>query len=280
MNLKIGICGLGIVGNAMKVSLMKKGYILNDNLFVYDKFKEIGNINNLLSSDILFLPLPTIYDEKTQSYDLSAINTTLEFLSNNSFQGVIVIKSTVEPTTVDQLSEKYQLDMLHNPEFLTARTAEDDFHNQTHIVLGKGKLCNDTKFNNVFEFYKMNYDAYISICSSTEAETMKLFLNSFYAIKVQFFTELYLTCQKLNMDYNCVRELMLKNGWINQMHTTIPGPDGKISYGGLCFPKDTTALSHFMEMNGIPNGVLEATINERSKMRSGEDTNVIKKFDN
>ena len=40
---------------------------------------------------------------------------------------------------------------------------------------------------------------------------------------------------------------MLKNGWINPMHTTVPGPDGQLSYGGFCFPKDTNALLQFMK---------------------------------
>jgi UDP-glucose 6-dehydrogenase len=64
---------------------------------------------------------------------------------------------------------------------------------------------------------------------------------------------------------------MLKNNWINPMHTTVPGPDGKMSYGGLCFPKDTNALNHYMRRNGIPNKVLNATIEERNEMREDKD---------
>ena len=60
---------------------------------------------------------------------------------------------------------------------------------------------------------------------------------------------------------------MLKNGWINPMHTTVPGPDGEISYGGLCFPKDTNALNKYMKRENTPNKVLEACIKERNEMR-------------
>ena len=76
---------------------------------------------------------------------------------------------------------------------------------------------------------------------------------------------------------------MLKNGWINPMHTTIPGPDGTISYGGLCFPKDTNALMYFMEKFDVPHNVLEATINERNIMRKENNQNIIQniiQFDN
>jgi UDP-glucose 6-dehydrogenase len=61
---------------------------------------------------------------------------------------------------------------------------------------------------------------------------------------------------------------MLKNNWIYPLHTNIPGPDGNISYGGLCFPKDTNALNSFMKKIETSNSILKATIEERNKMRN------------
>jgi UDP-glucose 6-dehydrogenase len=75
---------------------------------------------------------------------------------------------------------------------------------------------------------------------------MKIFCNCFYATKIQFFTEIYLLCEKTGCDYNVVKNMMLGNGWINPMHTNVPGNDGNISYGGYCFPKDTNALNEYM----------------------------------
>ena len=274
---KIGIIGLGFVGGAIFKSFIEKGYKLNENLFVYDKYKDngIGSIDEILYADITFVSLPTIYNTKVKNYELNAINETLELLKNKNYKGLIVLKSTIEPGTSDKLSKEFGLDIVHNPEFLTARTAFYDFHNQTHIVLGKCESCDDIKYELLYNFYNNNYKtATISKCQSIESESMKLFLNSFYAVKVQFFTEIYLLCQKLNLNYDNIKDLMLKNGWINSMHTTIPGPDGKISYGGLCFPKDTLALSHFMEKLDIPYEVLKATISERSMMRTNENENI------
>jgi len=51
------------------------------------------------------------------------------------------------------------------------------------------------------------------------------------------------------------------------MHTQVPGTDGKLSYGGMCFPKDTRALCAYMEKHGIINSVLKATVNEQKSMR-------------
>jgi UDPglucose 6-dehydrogenase len=100
---------------------------------------------------------------------------------------------------------------------------------------------------------------------------MKIFCNCFYAVKIQFFNELYVTCQKNGSNYNKVRDMMLKNNWINPMHTSVPGPDGKLSYGGLCFPKDTSALNNYMIKNKLPNKLLNATIEERNEMREDKD---------
>lgn len=269
----IGISGLGIVGTAMYSSLQAKNYILGDNLFIYDKYKnDNGNFDDLLLTDILFLALPTQYDSNSKTYCLDPITETLDILKIRNYKGTIVIKSTVLPKTIDQLIFKYGLDLVHNPEFLTARSAFEDFHCQKHIVLGKGLGCDNIKFESVISFYKSNYpDAEISICKASESESMKLFLNTFYATKVQFFTEIFLLCNKLGIEYDNVKELMLKNKWINPMHTNIPGPDGKISYGGLCFPKDTNAINQFMENLNVSHKVLDAVISERDDMRNEQD---------
>lgn len=269
--MKISIIGLGFVGNAMYESFNLK----NDGSYQivgYDKYKNggIGTFELCLSSDIIFLALPTPYNGIKCEYDKSSIYSILDELKNYKYDKCIVIKSTVEPNTTDLLQSLYPLmNFIHNPEFLTARTAFFDFHNQSHIVLGKSNLCNNDMYNTVINIYKSFYsNAEISLCSATESESMKIFCNSFYAVKVQFFNELYLLSQKLNINYNIVVNLMLKNKWINPMHTQVPGPDGKLSYGGMCFPKDTNALLQIMKNHNSSHNILESCIKERDEMRN------------
>jgi UDPglucose 6-dehydrogenase len=277
---KISIIGLGFVGNAMYTSFISKGFKEQYDLFGYDKFKNggIGNILDTLKSDIVFLALPTPYSDQSKSYNLNSIHEICVYLNSNNFSGVIVIKSTVEPETTENLSKQYQnLQFIHNPEFLSSRTAFEDFNNQKHIVLGKSSSCTDKSFNLVNEFYSTYYpEAKISICTSLESECMKLFANCFYAVKVQFFTELYLVCQANSCDFEKVKSMMFSNNWINPSHTNIPGPDGQISYGGMCFPKDTNALNEYMKKINSPNLILESCIIERNLMRSDNKTNTYK----
>ena len=156
------IIGLGFVGGSMYKSFINKGLIENNNLFGYDKYcrdKGTGEFEDALKSDIIFLALPTQYNSKNKQYDKTAIYETCDKLQENNFNGVIVIKSTVEPSTTDMLSDKYkQLSFIHSPEFLTARTAYQDFHNQFHIVLGQSKNCSGNKLETVKSFYSKYYN--------------------------------------------------------------------------------------------------------------------------
>ena len=264
-DLKVGVIGLGFVGSSM----LKSFKIHECNVKGYDLYKESDPFLETIDSDIVFLCLPTVYDDELKEYDKSCIEYVCNDLQNNSYNGLVVIKSTVEPTTTDKLSEKYKsLKFVHNPEFLTAATAFEDFHNQKHIVLGKSKNVKNKDVTVLKKFYKKNYPkAKFSLCTCLESESMKSFVNCFYSVKIQFFNELYVLCQKMNCDYDNVKKLMLKNGWINPMHTNVPGTDGQLSYGGYCFPKDTNALLEFMKKQDSPREVLEGTVAERNKMR-------------
>ena len=263
--MKISIIGVGVVGNAMLLSFQEKGFILNKDLYIYDKFKNLGTLDKCLNVDIIFLALPTPFN--INKYDISSIEEICAYISDNNYNNIVVIKSTVEPFIIENLINKYKLKILHNPEFLSAKTAYDDFHNQKHIVIGHS--TNDNSYIEILSNFYSNYykSATISICSLNESSLMKLFCNSFYAVKIQFFTEMYLLCNNLNENFDKIKELMLKNNWINPMHTNIPGSDGNISYGGMCFPKDTNALNNFMIANNSPNKILNSTIEERNSMR-------------
>lgn len=272
----VGIIGLGFVGGAIERSFQEK----NINLRIYDKYRKIGSLGQCLESNLLFLCLPTQFDEGLGEYNKQAIYETCEVLQNSNYAGLVIIKSTVEPGTTVSLSQKYPgLAFIHNPEFLTARTAAEDFHNQKHIVLGQGLNCSNAGLQQVREFYHRYYpEAEISLCSSEESESMKVFTNCFYAVKIQFFNEAYQLCQKKGVDYNKVVAMMVKNGWINPMHTSVPGTDGKLSYGGLCFPKDTKALLNQLKKDNLPHAVLQATVEERETMRE-DHSNIVSKHE-
>ena len=262
----VGICGLGFVGQAIH-TFMKQATSIH-NTVVYDKYKQLNSLDALLDADILYICIPTPYDESLQSYNMDEIDNTLFLLSQQEYPGIILIKSTVLPNYCININNHYPtLRIVHNPEFLSARTAAEDFAQQKHIILGytaQSEGCVET----VTAFYKTLFPyALLSINTAQESALAKLACNSFYATKVQFFTEVYLLCEQLQVDFNTVRGLMLNNNWINPMHTQVPGPDGQISFGGACLPKDINVLSQYMIVNRTPSSVVKAVIEERCRMR-------------
>jgi len=199
---------------------------------------------------------------------MDEMDSTLFLLYELKYTGIILIKSTVLPNYCENINNTFPaLKIMHNPEFLSATTAIQDFASQSHIILGYTKQSQQS-IGAVEAFYNALFPtALISINTANTSAVTKLACNSFYATKVQFFTEIFLLCNKLQVDFNTVQKQMLNNTWINPMHTNVPGSDGQISFGGACLPKDINALSQFMRENTSYNSVLEAVIQERNIMR-------------
>lgn len=146
----------------------------------------------------------------------------------------IFIRTTVLPGTCDNLSSELNKEIYFMPEFLTERTAYEDFCNQPMVITGREDLIKNI-------FISKN----IFVVSNLEAEVAKYAHNVFGAVKVTYFNGIYEMCQKLNIDYEKVRKSTLISGYINEPHTMVPGPDGKLGYGGKCFPKDVNAFLDF-----------------------------------
>jgi len=260
----VGIIGIGIVGSAMRKSFINKGITVK----AYDKNKDYGNLHDVLDTDIIFLSLPSQVDIKTSLYNIDAIKETCKYLKDNEYKGLVILKSTVEPGTTTQLILAYHLRIMHNPEFLNFVTANYDFHEQDHIVLGINEAISEADLALITNFYSTYYSkAHISVCSSNESEAMKILANSFYAIKIQTFNEFYLYCKKNNLDYNNIKNMILNNGYVNPMHTDVPDVDNNLSYGGTCLPKDTTVMCQLMKKSDIPAAIITACVDERKLMR-------------
>ena len=196
--MKIGICGLGFVGSAIE-------HFFNDvktktaDVLIYDKYKHVNDLSTILAADIVFVCLPTPFSYALNTYAMDELNGFILALNEAAYRGIILIKSTVLPSYCQTLNTLYPaLFIIHNPEFLSARTAQVDFAHQAHIVLGF-TLQSTMKTAEVKAFYNEYFPtAQLSITTSECSAIMKLGCNSFYAVKIQFFTELYYLCTFLN----------------------------------------------------------------------------------
>jgi len=269
--MRIGVIGYGTVGKAVVHTFLKKGV---DCIF-YDKFVKCdATLAQLCETcELIFLALPT--PEKDNAYDLSALLDVLGFLSDHDYNGVVLIKSTLLPGTTLSLHTRFSnLSLIHNPEFLTARTAQYDFEHPKQIILGVINRIKLDTVDVVCDFFTVFFpDTPIQICTSSESECTKIMCNAFYASKIQIFNEFYkYAASKPGMDFDIIKKNMLNQGWINPMHTQVPGHDHQFSFGGACLPKDTTALLGHMKYMNTPHLVLDAVLREREQMRFDENT--------
>ena len=253
----ISIVGMGTVGSAISNSFSKNEI----KHYCYDKYKGIGRADNILVSNLIIACLPTPNIEGAM-YDLSELYDLMQFLEENFYSGEVCLKSTLVPGTVKNLDSKFSFKIYHSPEFLSEKTAYEDFHNQDHIVIGTKYL------NTIYEkICRDKYSNNISIVGPSESEAMKIFCNSFYAIKVMIFNEFYDICKNKNLEFSIIKEIMLKNNWINHMHTDVPGPDGKFGFGGMCFPKDLSSLTEFADRSNSLNKIMKSALAENKIVR-------------
>jgi len=257
--MKIGIVGLGYVGSAVK-SVFEKHYTTNT--FDLNGDCNCRDMEELIdTSDIIFVCVPTPM-KKDGSCDTSIVESVVHELNGLAItrqdaNRIIAIKSTIPPGTTDRLNKECKyISVIFNPEFLTEANFIEDFKNQNRIIIG-GQRPASTKLRQV---YSLAFpDATIVKTGSKTAEMVKYMTNTFLATKVSFANEMYNICSRLDIDYDKVVEYSTYDERLGKSHWAVPGPDGKMGFGGSCFPKDINALIQLgLELDMTPQVLIAA----------------------
>jgi len=268
---KIGIVGQGFVGTAV-FETMRKFYDVQ----TFDTVKD-STCNSLeeLCEQVneVFLCLPTPM-RRNGECDLSIIEGVVREIDDYGKSKIAIIKSTIPPGTTERLNSGCKnIQIVFNPEFLTEANYIDDFKNQNRIIIG-GPRPASTKVKNLFK--KVFQQTPIIKTGSTTAEMVKYFANCFLATKVSFANEMKQFCDKKDIDYDKVVEYALYDNRIGQSHLGVPGPDGKMGFGGSCFPKDINALIQEMKKEDVNAGVLKAAWEKNLLVRPERDWEQLK----
>jgi UDPglucose 6-dehydrogenase len=251
--MKVGIIGNGFVGNAIYQNLKDK---IEDLLvFDVDEFKSLNSHEDTISSDIVFVCLPTpMKDKMGGECNLTYVEEFFDSLPDN-LSGIFVIKSTVPIGTTKKLSNKRKdLKVIHNPEFLTARNSVEDFNNADRNIIG-GEEESSKKLESFYSQYFPHIPTFL--VSSDESEAIKYFSNTYLSVKVAYFNLMYDLCEKIGMDYENVRRCVSLDKRIGESHTFVPGVDGDRGFGGTCFPKDLNALNNTFKQHNLNESILE-----------------------
>lgn len=233
--LKIGIIGLGTVGKTVKYWFDKETYPL----FLYDKYKKIGSIQEVNKAEIVFICVPTPFHEKGKGYDDSAVIESFNILSDSK---IVVIKSTILHGSTEKFQKKFpQHKVLFNPEFLRKKTSIKDFLKPHKQIIGYTSKSRRIAKKILKILPRAPYQR---IIPSKEAEMVKYFGNCFLAMRVVFANQIYDLCQVLGINYNLVKEVAGYDPRIGHSHFNI-FQDGYRGYNGPCLPKDVKTLIRF-----------------------------------
>jgi nucleotide sugar dehydrogenase len=266
--MKIGVIGNGFVGSAVANGFNKY------NVKVFDKNPNLSThtLKDVVSQDFVFICVPTpMKDMMGDDCNLSIIESCFRDIEEIGSNAILIVKSTVPIGTTSRLQSKHgSLNIVHSPEFLTAKFAKEDFLNaDRHIVGYTNKQSIGIEAFNLFQKAFPNIPCLMM--KSVESESVKYIANCFFATKVSFFNEIHLLIEKLGLDWSSIIKGVTEDRRIGDSHYQVPGHDGDKGFGGTCFPKDVNALIATFEKNGIDPKVLKSVWSRNLDVRSDLD---------
>lgn len=250
---KLGIVGGGVVGGATARAFVE--HVGAVRIYDVSPVRRTHTLADVLECDVVMVCLPTPQKQAVPNSDGGmACNTTWVDGFFESVQGCehnLVLRSTVPVGYTTQAASKYRLpNLVHSPEFLTARCADVNAQCPARNIIGITDVDIDHLDSKgvaraLWCLYRLRWPHVpCLVMQSDESEAVKLGTNSFFAVKVAFFNELRSFCDAAGCDWRTVIDAILSDGRIHHSHTQVPGPDGKFGFSGACLPKDLASFIH------------------------------------
>ena len=297
--MKITVVGLGYVGLSLAILLSQKSKVIALDI---DKEK-VNNINQKIShiddstvinylktksknliattdnkiafkdSDYILIATPTDYNIKNNSFDVSSVESTINnILSICSNKPIIVIKSTIPLGFTEKIKKlvKYEK-ILFSPEFLReGKSIEDNLYPSRIVIGDKNDDAKNFAELMINICLKPKKEVSILYMKSSEAEGVKLFSNTYLAMRIAFFNELDTFSEVNNMDSTQVIKGVCLDNRIGD-HYNNPS----FGYGGYCLPKDTQQL--LKNYDKVPNNIIQAIVDANSTRKDFIANSIIKK---
>jgi UDPglucose 6-dehydrogenase len=261
---KVGVIGNGFVGESQAYAFSP---VADVKIFDINPIKATHTLLEVLSQDFIFVALPTPMKENGEQ-DNSYIENFFSNIGLYNTNAIFILKSTVLPGTTKLLNEKHNFNIVFCPEFLTEKTAKLDMLTQSRIVIGGDKQHTEK----VLELFKARFgQKHYILTDTTTAEFIKYMANTFLAVKVSVVNEFYRMSKVLGVNWSDALEGFVSDPRIGNSHTNVPGHDGKLGFGGTCFPKDINALITMGKELGVDMNTLEAAWKTNLEVRPEQD---------
>src|SRR3989344_1514487 len=262
-NYTIGVMGIGMVGGSVARYLESRGM----KPILYDPPRGLDSKEEINKAEMVFVCVPTPYDEEKGCFDLSFVRTALSILENEK---IIVLKSTILPGSTDQLQAEFpQHKILFNPEFLTEVSADQDMSYPDRQIVGYTEKSFNVAKDVVLILPLAPFER---IVPAKVAEMIKYYNNTWVSTKVIFANQVYDICEKMNVDYDLVRECAAADKRVGPSHLDV-FHKGFRGYGGKCLPKDTRAFIQLGDRLGADQKLLKVVedINNELIRKQGRD---------